>query len=121
MKSLNKIIFVSLFSLLATATFAQSKTDTTMIVNGVCGMCQRTIEGAANKVPGVQEASWNSDSKLFTVSYDPGKTNLQAISDSINASGYDTEYNTATDEAYYGLHKCCYYRDTKVVEDHKKD
>lgn len=120
MKSLNKILFVSLFTILATATFAQSKTDTTMIVNGVCQMCQFTIESTAQNVPGVESATWDVDSKLFTVSFDPEQTSLQAISDSINAAGYDTEYNTATDEAYYGLHKCCYYRDPKVVEEHKQ-
>ncbi|WP_417612276.1 heavy-metal-associated domain-containing protein [Owenweeksia hongkongensis] len=119
MKSLNKIFFVSLLSILATATFAQSQKDTTMIVNGVCGMCQDVIETTAQKVPGVSAASWDVKSKVFSVSYDPEQTSLQAISDSINVSGYDTEYNTATDEAYYSLHKCCYYRDPKVVEDHK--
>lgn len=119
MKSLNKIFFVSLFSILATAAFAQSKIDTTMMVNGVCGMCQDVIESTAKNVPGVSAASWDVDSKVFTVSYNPEETSLQAISDSINAAGYDTEYNTATDEAYYSLHKCCYYRDPKVVEDHK--
>jgi len=119
MKSLNKILF-SIFSILATASFAQSNTDTTMIVNGVCGMCQDVIENSAMEVPGVSTASWNMNSKVFTVSYDAEQTSLQVISDSINASGYDTEYNTATDEAYYSLHKCCYYRDPEVVEDHKK-
>lgn len=119
MKSLNKILFVSMFSMLATLALAQSKTDTTMIVNGVCGMCKHTIETTANSIPGVSAASWDVDSKVFTVSYNAEETSLQAISDSINASGYDTEYNTASDEAYYSLHKCCYYRDPKVVEDHK--
>ena len=82
-------------------------------------MCQDVIETTAKNVPGVSAASWDKDTKLFTVSYDSEQTSLQAISDSINVSGYDTEYNTATDEAYYKLHKCCYYRDPKVVEDHK--
>lgn len=119
MKSLNKILFVSMFSMLATLAFSQSKTDTTMIVNGVCGMCQNVIETTAKAIPGVTEANWDVNSKVFTVSYNAEETTLQAISDSINASGYDTEYNTASDEAYYSLHKCCYYRDPKVVEDHK--
>jgi len=83
-------------------------------------MCQDVIENSAMEVPGVSTASWNMNSKVFTVSYDAEQTSLQVISDSINASGYDTEYNTATDEAYYSLHKCCYYRDPEVVEDHKK-
>ncbi len=97
------------------------KTDTTMIVNGVCSMCQFTIESTSLKVPGVESASWDVDSKVLTLNFDSSMTSLSAISDSINASGYDTEYNTATDEAYYGLHKCCYYRDPKVVEDHKNE
>lgn len=119
MKSLYKILFVSLFTIVADGAFAQEKTDTTMIVNGVCDMCKFTIESTAKLIPGVTQAEWNVDTKLFTVSFDSEKTSLQAINDSINGAGYDTEYNTATDEAYYSLHKCCYYRDPKVVEDHK--
>lgn len=90
-----------------------------MIVNGVCGMCKSTIQKAC-EMDGVTSADWDVDSKVLTLSYDSEKVNLMQISDSINASGYDTEYNTATDEAYYGLHGCCYYRDPKVVDDHKK-
>lgn len=122
MKNL-KFSFLSIFALVlfSIPSFAQEKVDTTMMVNGVCEMCQFTIESSTKKVEGVKTVNWDVESKVLTVSYDPAHTNLAAISDAINASGYDTEYNTAPDEAYYGLHKCCYYRDPQVVEDHKKD
>ena len=40
---------------------AQSTTDTTIVVNGVCGMCKNTIEKAA-KIEGVSFAEWNVES-----------------------------------------------------------
>lgn len=119
MNTLYKFSLVLVLALLGNTALAQSKTDTTMIVNGVCGMCKNTIQKACN-IDGVHKAEWDVDSKVLTLSYDAEKLNLQQISDSVNAAGYDTEYNTAPDEAYYGLHGCCHYRDPKVVEDHKK-
>ncbi|MDZ7847965.1 MAG: cation transporter [Owenweeksia sp.] len=115
-----KIIALGIALLFSSALFAQTNQDTTMIVNGVCGMCQATIETAAADLDGVDKVHWNKDTKVLKVSYNAEKLSLMQISDAINASGYDTEYNTAPEEAYQGLHKCCYYRDPKVIEDHKK-
>lgn len=118
MKTTLKYFSIILFSLSSLSAYSQL-TDTTMLVNGVCEMCEFTIEKAAF-VEGVSEAEWNVETKVLAVSYDAEVTNLQAISDAINASGYDTEYNTAPEEAYLSLHKCCYYRDPEVVKDHEK-
>ncbi len=119
MNSLYKFSFALLIVFSATTAFGQSKTDTTMIVNGVCNMCKSTIQKAC-EMEGVSSAEWDVESKVLTLNYDTDKLSLQQISDSINAAGYDTEYNTAPDEAYFGLHGCCHYRNPKVVEDHKK-
>ncbi len=119
MNSFYKFSFVFALTIMASTTFGQTKTDTTMIVNGVCNMCKGTIQKAC-KIDGVYSADWDVDSKVLTLSFDSEKLSLQQISDSVNAAGYDTEYNTAPDEAYFGLHGCCHYRDPKVVEDHKK-
>lgn len=119
MKTINKI-FLSLAAILTVnLASAQVAQDTSMLVNGVCNMCKSTIEHAS-KMPGVRSAEWDVETKVLSISYNPEEVSLQQISDSINASGYDTEYNTASDEAYYSLHKCCYYRDPEVVKDHQK-
>lgn len=88
-----------------------------MVVNGVCGMCKSTIEKAA-KIEGVSFAEWDKESLVLKLKFDADLTNLEAISKSISNSGYDTEFQTATDSSYYSLDPCCYYRDPNNV--HKK-
>lgn len=78
-------------------------------VRGNCGMCKATIEKAALGVKGVSKASWNRETKEFTVTYDNNKTNLDAIHNSIAKSGYDTELVTAKSSDYDNLPGCCQY------------
>ncbi len=120
MKTLYKIPLF-LIGLLAFSTFhaqAQTETDTTLIVNGVCHMCKMTIENAA-EIKGVSQVEWDVDSKVLALVYNPEITSLEAISQAINNSGYDTEIDTAPEEAYQSLHKCCHYRDPEVVKEHQ--
>ncbi len=76
MNSLYKFSFVFVLAIMATTTFGQTKTDTTMIVNGVCGMCKSTIQKAC-KMDGVYSADWDVDSKVLTLSFDSEKLSLQ--------------------------------------------
>lgn len=109
-------LFVSI--LFTVSSFAQS-TDTTMIVNGVCGMCKNTIETAVGGMDGVDKVSWDVDSKVLKVSFDQGMLSLKDINSVINKAGYDTEYSTGDDKAYQNLNPCCHYRDPEVVKDHQ--
>lgn len=117
MKFQLKSVLFLLSILFASTTYGQVK-DTTFLVNGVCGMCENTIEKAA-KLPGVSSAEWNKDTKVLVLKYDQSEVTVQKVNVAINKSGYDTQFTTASDSAYYSLHKCCYYRDPKVIEDHK--
>ncbi len=119
MKNIKTIALLAMFTL----SFGQLKSqdlDTSMIVNGVCGMCERVIEKAA-KIEGVSKAEWDSETKILLLSYDSTKVSLMKINKSVAASGYDTEYVTASDEAYNKLHGCCHYRDPKIVKDHESE
>lgn len=78
-------------------------------VRGNCGMCKATIEKAALGVNGVSKASWNKETKEFTVIYDNKKTNLLAIHQAIAKSGYDTELVMAKSSDYDKLPGCCQY------------
>jgi len=118
MKYIFKTLSILLLSLVAFNTNAQSKTDTIMMVNGVCHMCKQIIE-ESSQLEGVYSAVWSPETKVLELSFDPEKTNLQAISNSINKSGYDTEYHTADEKAYQKLHHCCHYRDPEVIKDHQ--
>lgn len=105
-------------SLIGFSFFSSAQTqDTTIIVNGVCGMCKSTIENAC-EMDGVESASWDSETKVLALSFDPAEVTLESINTAINESGYDTEYSTAPEEAYEALHACCHYRDPEVQANH---
>jgi copper chaperone CopZ len=76
-------------------------------------MCQERIEGALKKKDGITRKSWDRESKMMTVSYDPSKISLTQIKQKIAEVGYDTDGVKATDEAYDKLHGCCRYERAK--------
>ncbi len=126
-----KIIIIALFSIvLGSNSFAQmhdhskmdmSKTSSdskmdmtagkteTIKVSGNCDMCKASIEKAA-KIDGVSKAEWSKKAKTLTATFDPAKTNIEAIGKKIAAVGYDNEKAKATDVAYNKLPSCCQYR-----------
>lgn len=112
-----KIKSISFLFFLFAGSALYAQTDTTILVNGVCGMCKQTIESACD-MDGVEEASWSAETKVLTLSYDPEVVSLEAISTSINESGYDTEIAAASEEAYLSVHPCCRYRDPEVQKAH---
>ena len=82
-------------------------------VLGKCEMCTTTIEKAAKSVDGVKTARWNMVNEKIKVKFDPEKTDLEKIQQSIAFVGYDTELFKATDESYNSLHYCCKYERPK--------
>lgn len=117
-----KSIFFSLILLFAfNSLSAQANesaiSDSAIVVNGVCEMCQKVIEKAA-ALPGVQEAKWNKDTKILKLKYEAEKVSIESIYKAVAASGYDTEFLAAPEEAYQSLHGCCKYRDPEVLDAH---
>ncbi|MDO8929238.1 MAG: hypothetical protein Q7W54_09650, partial [Bacteroidota bacterium] len=130
MKTL-KIIIVALLAIaLGSNSYAQThdhsqmnmskpKTDTQMDrtsakteiikVWGECGMCQTSIEKAA-KVDGVSKVSWDKNTKILTLIYNPSKVKSDDIQKKIAAVGYDTEKYKADDKVYAKLNDCCKYK-----------
>lgn len=116
MKSI-QIIAAFLFLFAGSSTLsAQSKTSgkqtavktSVFKVWGNCGMCKKTIEGAA-KTNGATFAEWNADSKMLTVKYAAAKSSDEKIQKGIAAAGYDNEKYTAPEDVYNNLHGCCKY------------
>lgn len=81
----------------------------TVKVAGNCGMCEARIHKAAQAIKGVGEASWNKDTKLLQVSFDPKETSLMAIEKAIAAKGHDTQNHQAKSDEYSDLPACCHY------------
>ncbi len=78
-------------------------------VSGNCEMCKSTIEKAASSLTGVNLAEWSTETKEIHLSYNKDKVNLSEIHKAIANAGYDTEKETASQEAYENLPSCCQY------------
>ena len=89
-------------------------TTATFMVYGNCGMCKSRIENALKDEKGVEAASWDSDTKMLTVSFKSKNISLDDIHKKVAAVGHDTEKVRAEDEVYNNLHGCCQYERTKV-------
>ena len=79
-------------------------------VSGKCDMCRERIEKAAISVSGVATATWNNDTQVISVDFDPEKTDLITIQKAIAKVGHDTELFKADDVTYKSFPECCYYR-----------
>ena len=80
----------------------------TFKVLGNCGMCQKTIQGAA-ATAGASKADWDKETTMITVVFDPARTSVDAIQKSIAQAGYDNDGYKGVEEAYNNLHACCQY------------
>ena len=59
-----------------------------------CGMCPITVKAALKKVDGVQSATVDFDSKTANVTFDPKKTNIEALIKSTTDVGYPSSLRT---------------------------
>jgi copper chaperone CopZ len=79
---------------------------------GKCEMCKSRIESTV-KGEGVKNASWDQKTRMLTVTYDPSKTNRDALSEKLASAGHDTEKYKAPDDLYEKLPACCHYERAK--------
>jgi Cu+-exporting ATPase len=56
-----------------------------------CASCANNIEESIRSVPGVSECSVNFGAEQATVTYDPKRTDLEAIQDAVDAAGYSAQ------------------------------
>jgi len=87
-------------------------TAVTLLVYGRCDQCKQRIEAAA-KGKGVVLASWNIESNMLSLVYNPTKTTLYKIQQRVVQAGHDTQFKQATNEAYNNLPECCLYRSSQ--------
>ncbi len=92
----------------ATLKVMHTETDS-FKVSGNCGMCKRTIEGALKDLEGVVSATWDVDSKMILINYNPHHITLPEIKQKIADVGYDTDTIKAKKADYDGLPGCCQY------------
>lgn len=88
-------------------------------VNGLCGMCKSRIEETALQTRGVNAASWNEETRMLSVTIDPGKFKERRLHYYIASVGHDTKEILAPDPVYDALPTCCKYRDFKTHDEAK--
>jgi len=122
MKTLNLVLTIFLVTGLNMSAIAQThdhgqmkmtspKTES-FKVWGKCDMCKARIEKTV-KAEGVTNASWDEKTQLLTVTFDPAKTNEDALSKKLASIGHDTEKYKAPDDVYAKLPGCCHYERAK--------
>jgi hypothetical protein len=78
MKSIILLAAVVLLSTTACQSQINNAKTETVKVYGNCGMCETTIEKAANKKK-ISKADWNEETKMASITYDSKKTTLDAV------------------------------------------
>lgn len=81
-------LLVSMFGSINVATAAENKIVTLDVPGMTCKFCPITIRKALKKVPGVVEAKSDYDSKTATVTFDPQKTSIEALTKGTANAGY---------------------------------
>jgi copper chaperone CopZ len=96
-------------------TGVQESIATTRVA-GNCEMCKARIEKTAMQQNGVVSASWDKDTKILELAYDPNTTSLEAVEKAIAKIGHDTEHHRAHKDAYDSLPGCCHYERIESVK-----
>ncbi len=76
------------------AAAGEAQTVTLDVPGMTCKFCPITIRKALSKVPGVIEAKADYDSKTATVTFDPDKTSLSALTGATANAGYPSTVKT---------------------------
>ncbi|QAR30165.1 TonB-dependent receptor [Ornithobacterium rhinotracheale] len=77
-------------------------------VRGNCGQCKTRIEKAVNQKE-VSYGTWDIQSKILTLHFNPEKTSLQEVMQKVADVGHDNEYFKSKDTAYDNITPCCKY------------
>ena len=72
----------------AEAKQAKLQTVTLDVQNMTCSFCPITVRKALEKVPGVVKATASLETKTATVTFDPTKTNVEALTKATTNAGY---------------------------------
>lgn len=104
-------IFMSVFCLIAVAqkqpiTVADGN-RIEIQTSAICEMCKEALEYDLAFEKGVKEATLNLDDKVFTVIYNPKKTDPDKLRERITKVGYHADWQERDSTAYKKLPFCC--------------
>ncbi|MEM8895713.1 MAG: heavy metal-associated domain-containing protein [Bacteroidota bacterium] len=75
--------------------------------SAICEMCKETLERDMAFEKGVKSSDLDLDTKVFTVVYNPKKTDAETIRERITKVGYHADTKARDQEAYDNLPFCC--------------
>jgi copper chaperone CopZ len=78
-----------------------------VLTSSQCDMCKDILEKAMAYEKGVKSSELNVDTQIFTITFNPKKTNSLKIKQAINKSGYDADDMESDTRAYNNLPACC--------------
>lgn len=107
----------AIFSLAASFIKPPSKATVSFKVSGTCSMCKDRIESALD-VKGVKKATWDMNTQMVTVTYNPRKLEVRQLHNLCAIAGHDTELVNASEQAYADLPECCQYRKGAKCTEH---
>ena len=84
------------------------KKENEFFVKGNCESCKIRIEKAA-KDAGAKTATWDAETQIISLNFDPVKTTADKILKEIAKVGHDNEMYKAEDGVYKKLPACCLY------------
>ena len=85
------LVSVSILSVIPVAEAAQPielQTVTLSVENMTCSMCPITVRKSLEKVPGVVDVRADYETRTATVTYDPSKSDIQALTEATTNAGY---------------------------------
>ena len=81
-------LIISVLMMPISVNAAENKTVTLDVPGMTCEICPITIKKALNKVPGVIAVKSDFENKTTAVTFNPEKTNIQAITKATANAGY---------------------------------
>ena len=86
---MNRIVLIGVAVALPFTLFAGSlQTVTLDVQNMSCAVCPITVKKALERVPGVTAAKVDFDKKTASISFDPDKASLAALTKATGHAGY---------------------------------
>ncbi len=109
------LVAIIFLSSIGTTNAKKKNIESQLKVAGNCGSCENRIEKAAYSA-GAKSASWDSQTQILTVIYNPKKASLENIQTEVLNAGHDVENEAAPDSVYNTLPGCCKFRDTECTD-----
>lgn len=88
MKKLLKSAALTLCLFAPSTAFATEQTVTLAVQNMFCAACPHTVKASLEAVPGVAKVAVSFEHKTAIVTYDDGKTDVQALTAATTNAGY---------------------------------